>query len=44
MCGTCHADDIARGQAARLQAAVPPPLEDDRESARPGRGLFRRRS
>ncbi|MFB6999355.1 replication-relaxation family protein [Streptomyces virginiae] len=42
VCGTCHADDVAREQAARLQAAVPP-LEDDREPARPGRGLFRRR-
>ncbi|MGW5852519.1 replication-relaxation family protein [Streptomyces sp. NPDC055254] len=43
VCGTCHADDVAREQAARLQAAVQPPLEDDREPARPGRGLFRRR-
>ncbi|MBT1183910.1 hypothetical protein HET69_07745 [Streptomyces sp. CJ_13] len=43
VCGTCHADDVAREQAARLQAAVPPPNEDDREPARPGRGLFRRR-
>ncbi|MFF3158993.1 hypothetical protein [Streptomyces sp. NPDC057910] len=42
VCGTCHADDVAREQAARLQAAVPL-LEDDREPARPGRGLFRRR-
>ncbi|WP_331728628.1 hypothetical protein [Streptomyces sp. NBC_00158] len=43
VCGTCHADDVAREQAARLQAAVPLPLEDDRELARPGRGFFRRR-
>ncbi len=43
VCGTCHADDVAREQAARLQAAAPL-LEDDREPARPGRGLFRRRS
>ncbi|MEU4359311.1 hypothetical protein [Streptomyces virginiae] len=43
VCGTCHADDVAREQAARLQAAVPRPLEDDREPAGPGRGLFRRR-
>ncbi|MFI8103733.1 hypothetical protein [Streptomyces sp. NPDC086023] len=38
VCGTCHADDVGREQAARLQAAVPPPPEDDREPARPGRG------
>ncbi|MEU3771989.1 hypothetical protein AB0F11_02000 [Streptomyces sp. NPDC032472] len=43
VCGTCHADDVAREQAARLPAAVPPPSEDDREPARPGHGLFRRR-
>lgn len=42
----CHADDIARKQAAaeaaRLQAATPPEPEPDQE---PGklRGLFRRR-
>ncbi|WP_436952276.1 hypothetical protein [Streptomyces sp. SudanB182_2057] len=46
MCGTCHADDVAREEAtagaARLQAAAPPEPEDDQEPGR-GRGWFRRR-
>jgi hypothetical protein len=45
VCGTCHADDVARekaaAEAARLQAAAPP--EDDQEPDR-GRGWFRRRT
>ncbi|MCP3770697.1 MULTISPECIES: hypothetical protein [unclassified Streptomyces] len=40
--GTCHADDVAREEAARLQAAAPPEPEDDQEPGR-GRGWFRRR-
>ncbi|MEU9983786.1 hypothetical protein [Streptomyces sp. NPDC050856] len=46
VCGTCHAEDVARKEAAvevaRLQAARPPEPEHDQE---PGklRGLFRRR-
>ncbi|MCY0921107.1 hypothetical protein OS965_23460 [Streptomyces sp. H27-G5] len=47
VCGTCHADDVARkeaaAEAARLQAALPPEPEDDPESDR-GRGWFRRRT
>ncbi|MDN3263259.1 hypothetical protein QWJ26_26285 [Streptomyces sp. CSDS2] len=42
VCGTCHADDVAReevvAEAARLQAAPPEP-EDDQEPGR-GRGWF----
>lgn len=45
LCGTCHADDVARkeaaAEAARLQAALPP--EDDPEPDT-GRGWFRRRT
>jgi hypothetical protein len=46
VCGDCHADDVARkeaaAEAARLQAATPPEPEHDQE---PGklRRLFRRR-
>ncbi|MEV6841479.1 hypothetical protein AB0N17_44730 [Streptomyces sp. NPDC051133] len=47
VCGTCHADDVAReeaaAEAARLQAAAPPEPEDDPEPDR-GRGWFRRRA
>jgi hypothetical protein len=35
VCGTCHADGVVREEAARLQAAAPPELEDHHE---PGRG------
>lgn len=46
VCGTCHADDVAReeaaAEAARFQAAAPPEPEDDQEPDR-GRGWFRRR-
>ncbi|MFD5099850.1 hypothetical protein [Streptomyces albidochromogenes] len=41
VCGNCRADDVARKEAARLQAAAPP--EDDQEPDR-GRGWFRRRT
>jgi len=45
VCGTCHADDVAREEAAteaaRLQAAAPPEPEDDQEPGR-ARGWFRR--
>ncbi|CAL9332275.1 hypothetical protein [Streptomyces sp. enrichment culture] len=47
VCGTCHADDIAReeavAEAAGLQAAAPPEPEDDQEPGR-GRGWFCRRA
>ncbi|MFJ8856216.1 hypothetical protein [Streptomyces sp. NPDC102437] len=42
--GTCHADDVARAEAAeavRLQAAAPPESEDGQEPDR-GRGWFGR--
>ncbi|MEU0837342.1 hypothetical protein [Streptomyces sp. NPDC005969] len=46
VCGTCHADDVARKEAAaevaRLPAAAPPEPEGDQEPDR-GRGWFRRR-
>ncbi|MEV5887359.1 hypothetical protein AB0L74_32730 [Streptomyces sp. NPDC052020] len=46
VCGTCHADDVAReaaaAEAARRQAAAPPEPEDDQGLGR-GRGWFRRR-
>ncbi|MFE7935444.1 hypothetical protein ACFU6S_43315 [Streptomyces sp. NPDC057456] len=46
VCGPCHADDVAREEAAtaatRLQATVPPEAEDGPEPDR-GRGWFRRR-
>ncbi|WP_254407498.1 hypothetical protein [Streptomyces sp. GMY02] len=48
VCGLCHADDVARkeaaAEAARLQAAAPPEpeREENHESGR-GRGWFRRR-
>ncbi|MEV6747472.1 hypothetical protein AB0N21_24225 [Streptomyces sp. NPDC051080] len=46
VCGTCHADDVARKEAAveaaRLQTAAPPEPEDDQEPDR-GRSWFRRR-
>lgn len=48
MCGTCHADDVVRkeaaAEAARVRAATPPEPEHDRNQE-PGklRGLFRRR-
>ncbi|MCX4632853.1 hypothetical protein [Streptomyces sp. NBC_01443] len=44
VCGTCHADDIAREEAARRQAAAPPPPQEDQEPGRPTCGLFRRRT
>lgn len=49
VCGACHADDVARqeaaAEAARRQVAVPPEPEGDRDQE-PGklRGLFRRRT
>ncbi|MFF4935077.1 hypothetical protein ACFY2H_40480 [Streptomyces griseofuscus] len=47
VCGPCHADDVARkeaaAEAARLRAAAPPAPADVREPGR-GRGWFRRRS
>ncbi|WP_236570178.1 hypothetical protein [Streptomyces mexicanus] len=49
VCGTCHADDVAReeaaAEAARLQAATPPEPEHDHDQE-PGklRRLFRRRA
>jgi len=48
VCGDCHADDVARkeaaAEAARLQAATPPEPEPEHDQE-PGklRGLFRRR-
>ncbi|MFF8717246.1 hypothetical protein ACF07T_38375 [Streptomyces sp. NPDC015184] len=48
VCGPCHADDVARkeaaAEAARLQAATPPEPEPEHDQE-PGklRGLFRRR-
>lgn len=50
VCGTCHADDVARqevtAEAAREQAAVQPEPGEDRgqEPGKPRRGLFRRRT
>ncbi|PJM91468.1 hypothetical protein CG719_33725 [Streptomyces sp. CB01373] len=42
VCGTCHADDVAReeaaAEAARLEAAAPPEPEDDQKPCR-GRSL-----
>ncbi|WP_261386940.1 replication-relaxation family protein [Streptomyces sp. BK340] len=49
-CASCHADDVARkeaaAEAARLQAAAPPEPEDnhDQEPGKSRRGLFRRRT
>ncbi|MFE3931881.1 hypothetical protein [Streptomyces sp. YIM B13508] len=47
VCGPCHADDVAReeaaAEAARLEAAAPPEPEDDPDLGR-GRGWFRRRA
>nr|CAI78196.1 conserved hypothetical protein [Streptomyces ambofaciens ATCC 23877]CAJ89254.1 conserved hypothetical protein [Streptomyces ambofaciens ATCC 23877] len=49
VCGSCHADVVAREEAAagaaRLQAAAPPGPERDHDHEDPGkvRGLFRRR-
>ncbi|MEU9984840.1 hypothetical protein [Streptomyces sp. NPDC050856] len=51
VCGTCHADDVAReeaaaeaaAEAARLEAAAPPEPQDGPEPGR-GRGWFRRRT
>ncbi len=47
VCGPCHADDVARqeaaAEAARLEAAAPPEPEDDQEPGR-DRGWFRRRT
>ncbi|MFG2933914.1 hypothetical protein [Streptomyces achromogenes] len=46
VCGPCRADDVAceeAAEAARLEAAAPPELEDDQETGR-GRGWFRRRT
>ncbi|MET8615877.1 replication-relaxation family protein [Streptomyces misionensis] len=46
VCSDCHADDVAReeaaAEAARLQAATPPEPEHDQEPGKPRRGLFRR--
>ncbi|MGI5484805.1 hypothetical protein [Streptomyces lavendofoliae] len=48
VCGPCHADDVARkeaaAEAARIQAATPPEPEPEHDQE-PGklRGLFRRR-
>lgn len=46
VCGPCHADDVARkeaaAEAARFEAAAPPEPEEDQEPGR-GRGWFRRR-
>ncbi|MEV3972852.1 hypothetical protein AB0K68_32690 [Streptomyces sp. NPDC050698] len=46
VCGPCHADDVARkeaaAEAARIEAAAPPEPEEDQEPSR-GRGWFRRR-
>ncbi|MFH9967836.1 hypothetical protein ACH4PR_41865 [Streptomyces mirabilis] len=42
VCGPCRADDVAREEAARLEAAPPPDPEEDPEPGR-GRGWFRRR-
>ncbi|MEU7428557.1 hypothetical protein [Streptomyces sp. NPDC040750] len=41
VCGDCHASDVAREEAARLQAAMPPEPEHDQEPGK-RRGLFRR--
>ncbi|WP_031080503.1 hypothetical protein [Streptomyces sp. NRRL S-118] len=48
VCGTCHADDVAReeaaAEAARLRAATPPePEHDHDQEAGKLRGLVRRR-
>jgi hypothetical protein len=48
VCGTCHADDVAReeaaAEAARLRAATPPePEHDHDQEAGKFRGLVRRR-
>ncbi|MFE4800476.1 replication-relaxation family protein [Streptomyces sp. NPDC056708] len=47
VCGACHADDVAReeaaAEAARFQAAAPPEPEDDQGPGR-DRGWFRRRT
>ncbi|MER7224062.1 hypothetical protein ABT370_12700 [Streptomyces rubradiris] len=47
VCGTCHADDVAReeavAEAARLQAAAPPEPENHQEPGR-GRRWFCRRA
>jgi hypothetical protein len=50
VCGTCHADDVAReeaaAEAAHLHAAAPPESETDRdqEPGKPRRGLLRWRT
>ncbi|CQR59494.1 replication-relaxation family protein [Streptomyces leeuwenhoekii] len=50
VCGSCHADDVARqeaaAEAARRQVAATSEPEEDRgqEPGKPRRGLFRRRS
>ncbi|MEV5321717.1 hypothetical protein AB0K92_29430 [Streptomyces sp. NPDC052687] len=43
VCGPCRADDVAREEAARLEAAAPPEPQDGPEPDW-GRGWFRRRS
>nr|BFD88414.1 hypothetical protein StreXyl84_78150 [Streptomyces sp. Xyl84] len=45
VCGACHADDFAREEAARLEAATSPEPEHDHDQE-PGklRSLFRRRA
>jgi hypothetical protein len=47
VCGSCHADDVAREEAAAeaacLQAAAPPEPEDGPKPGR-GRGWFRWRT
>ncbi|MES4886164.1 hypothetical protein ABVB69_37595 [Streptomyces sp. NPDC000349] len=44
VCGCCHADDVARkeaaAEAARIQADAPPEPQEDPEPDR-GRGWFR---
>ncbi|MGA4862153.1 hypothetical protein ACPB9J_05890 [Streptomyces lavendulocolor] len=39
VCGPCRADDVAREEAARIEAAVPPEPEDGQETGC-GRGWF----
>ncbi|MEU9298463.1 hypothetical protein [Streptomyces sp. NPDC048266] len=44
VCGPCRADDVAREEAARLEAGAPPEPQGGPEPDRGGRGLLRRRS
>jgi hypothetical protein len=43
VCGPCRADDVAREEAARIEAAAPPEPQDGPEPDR-DRGWFRRRT